>query len=47
MQRCVAADLVAPPVQEEVGDGEEESEEDRVGEVQWQRERVGGLRSGR
>jgi len=42
----VAADLVAPPVQEKVRDGEEESEEDRVREVQWQRERIGGLRRG-
>lgn len=34
------ADLVAPPVEEVVRDGEEESEEHRVGQVQRERESV-------
>lgn len=42
----MAADLVAPAVEEEVGDGEEEREEDGVGEVKRERERVGGLGRG-
>ena len=42
----MAADLVAPAVEEEVSNGEEEREEDRVGEVERERESVGGLGRG-
>lgn len=37
VERCGAADLVAPAVEEVVRDGEEEREEDRVGEIQRER----------
>lgn len=43
MERGVVTDLVAPAVEEVVGDGEEESEEDGVGEVERERKRVRGL----
>lgn len=33
-------------MKEEVGDGEEEGEEDAVGQVQWEREGVGGFCGG-
>lgn len=39
MEGCGGANLLAPPVKEEVSDGEEKAEEDAVGEVkrhQWQ-----------
>lgn len=35
MERCGATDLVTPAVEEIVRDGEEEREEDCVGEVEW------------
>lgn len=41
------ADLVAPPVKEEIGDSEEEREENAVGEVERERESIGGFRGGR
>ena len=40
------ADLVAPAVEEVVGDGEEEGEEEGVGEVEGEGESVGGLGGG-
>lgn len=40
------ADLVAPAVEEVVGDGEEEGEEEGVGEVEREGEGVGGLGGG-
>ena len=47
MEGGVVADLVAPAVEEVVGDGEEEGEEDGVGEVEREREGVGGFGTGR
>lgn len=46
VERGGGANLVAPVVEEVVGDGEEEGEEDGVGQVQREREGVGGLRGG-
>lgn len=43
MEGCGGADLVAPAVEEEVGDSEEEGEKDAVGEVERERESIGGL----
>lgn len=40
------ADLVAPAVEEVVGDGEEEGEEEGVGEMEGEGESVGGLGGG-
>lgn len=40
VERCVVMDFVVLVVEEVVGDGEEESEEDGVGEVERERECV-------
>lgn len=39
----MATDLVAPPVEEVIRDGEKEGEEDCVGEVERERECVGSF----
>lgn len=43
MERSGVADLFAPPVEEEIGDGEKHGEEKAVGEVERQCERIGGF----
>lgn len=46
MERRRRSDLVAPPVEKVVSDGEKESEENAVGEIKRERESVGGFRRG-
>lgn len=46
VERSGIADLVAPAVEEVVGDGEEEGEENAVSQVERERESIGGLRGG-
>lgn len=47
VERGGVTDLVTPPVEEEIGDGKEEGEENAVGEIKRERESIGGLGRGR